>query len=428
MRKALLLIYIVSFVICCKRMPKTNPDTIAEGFVKMCLDIDQYQPGFVDAYFGPEEFRPTEKLEEAPVQTFQATTEGLLAATRKIQSSASGDLLYRMNWMEKQLIAVKAKVEMMGGETFSFDEEAKLLYDAEPPTYTEAYFDSLLQKLDAALPGEGTVSERYQAYSAQFVIPADKLDTLFRVALAESQKRSNANIAIPADENFDLSYVTDKSWSGYNYYLGEGKSKIEINTDLPVVIDRVIDLACHEGYPGHHVFMTLLDENLYKGKGWVEYSVYPLFSPLSLVSEGAANYGIEVTFPGEERVQYEKEVLFPLAGIDPAMADEYYAIQALRGRLDYAGNEAARKYLNEEVSREEAAEWMGKYLLYSPERALQRTRFIDDYRAYVINYNLGLDMVRGYVADKGGTPDQPEKRWEVVKELLMMPKLPSELE
>ncbi|MEM7515130.1 MAG: hypothetical protein AAF388_29655, partial [Bacteroidota bacterium] len=400
---------------------------IAEGFVKLCLDIDQYQPGFVDAYFGPEEYRPAEKLEEAPVEAFLATSEELLAATRKIQSKATGELLYRMNWMEKQLIAVKAKVEMMGGKTYSFDEEAKLLYDAEPPTYTEAYFDSLLQKLDAALPGEGTVSERYQAYSALFVIPADKLDTLFRVALEESQKRSNANIAMPADENFDLSYVTDKSWSGYNYYLGDGKSKIEINTDLPIVIDRVIDLACHEGYPGHHVFMTLLDENLYKGKGWVEYSVYPLFSPLSLVSEGAANYGIEVTFPGEERVQYEKEVLFPLAGIDPARADEYYAIQALRGRLDYAGNEAARKYLNGEVSREEAAEWMGKYLLYSPERALQRTRFIDDYRAYVINYNLGLDMVREYVADKGGTPDQPEKRWEIVRELLVMPKLPSEL-
>jgi len=143
-------------------------------------------------------------------------------------------------------------------------------------------------------------------------------------------------------------------------------------------------LACHEGYPGHHVFNALLEQNLVNGKGWKEFSVYPLFSPQSLIAEGSANYGINVAFPGAERIKFEKEVLFPLAGIDPNKAEQYYEIQELRAKLDYAGNEAARKYLNKEISREEAAKWLEKYLLYEPDRALQRTRFFDQYRSYVI--------------------------------------------
>ena len=156
-------------------------------------------------------------------------------------------------------------------------------------------------------------------------------------------------------------------------------------------------------------------------KGWKEFSVYPLFSPQSLIAEGSANYGIDVAFPGEQRIKFEQTVLFPLAGIDPSKATKYYDIQALRGKLDYAGNEAARQYLNGDISREEAAAWLEKYLLYEPDRALQRTRFFDQYRSYVINYNLGRDLVKAYVERNGGTEDQPAKRWEVFKELLSNP-------
>ena len=163
------------------------------------------------------------------------------------------------------------------------------------------------------------------------------------------------------------------------------------------------------------------------GKGWKEFSVYPLFSPQSLIAEGSANYGIDVAFPGEERTKFEKEILFPLAGIDASKADKYYEIQALRAKLNYAGNEAARQYLNGEISREEAAAWLEKYLLYEPDRALQRTMFIDQYRSYVINYNLGRDLVADYVLNQGGTDDQPEKRWAVFKELLSNPHTASTL-
>ena len=407
---------ILIFVACAPKKEPVSMDTIAEDYVRLMLEIGQYDSDFVDAYYGPEEWRPTSKEDSIPTGDFVTRTNNLISQIQTVEGDAA-----RKRMLVKQLIAARTKVEMMGGKVYKFDEEAKLLYDAEPPSHSESYFDSLLVDLESVLPGEGILSDRYNAFTNQFIIPKEKLDTVFQTAIAEARKRTMARYNLPENENFVLEYVTDKSWSGYNYYQGNSQSLIQINTDLPIKISRAIDLACHEGYPGHHVFNALLEQNLVNGKGWNEYSVYPLFSPQSLIAEGSANYGIDVAFPGEERVQYEKDILFPLAGLDASQADKYYEVQALIGKLSYAGNEAARKYLNGEISREAAAEWMEKYQLNEPERAMQRTRFFDQYRSYVINYNLGKDLVANYVESQGGTADNPEKRWEVFRELLSNP-------
>jgi hypothetical protein len=430
MKKGFLAIFLLSALASCQ--PTSQPlsmNKIAEDYVKLVLEIGQYNSDFVDAYYGPEEWKPkTEKAESIPSDDFIARANALLSLTDEVNSHGFSPLeKARLTMLKKQLLAVRTKVEIIAGKTFSFDEEAQLLYDATPPHNDQAYFDGLLNDLDVALPGSGAIAERYAAFAKQFVIPKDKLDDVFQAAITEARKRTDLHFNLPENENFVLEYVNDKSWSGYNYYQGKSQSLIQINTDFPIYIDRAIDLACHEGYPGHHVFNALLEQNLVDAKGWKEFSVYPLFSPQSLIAEGSANYGIQVAFPGEERINFEKEVLFPLAGIDPNKADQYYAIQELRSKLDYAGNEAARKYLDKEISREEAAAWLEKYLLYEPDRALQRTRFIDQYRSYVINYNLGRDLVAAYVEKQGGTVDQPEKRWEVFKVLLSNPNTASSL-
>jgi hypothetical protein len=176
------------------------------------------------------------------------------------------------------------------------------------------------------------------------------------------------------------------------------------------------------------VYNALLEAHLVRGRGWVEFSVYPLFSPQSLIAEGTANLGIEVALPGDERIAFERDRLFPLAGLDPERAEEYYATLALIERLAYAGNEAARRYLNGEISREDAASWLETYALQPRARAEQRVRFFDQYRSYVINYNLGKDLVRAYIEARGGTPDNPARRWTEFGALLSSPRLPSGLQ
>ena len=334
----------------------------------------------------------------------------------------------RRQYLEKQLIAVETRVAMRSGEKLAFDDEARRLYDVEPPTKTEADFKPILDELEALLPGPGALVDRYAAFRERFVIPPDRVDRVFRAAIDGCKERTAARITLPPGETFTVEYVTGKSWSAYNWYKGNFTSVIQVNTELPITIDRAIDLACHEGYPGHHVYNALLEHTLVHGRRWVEYSIYPLFSPQSLIAEGTANFGVDVAFPGEARDAFERETLYPLAGLDPRTAGAFARVQRAIDKLSYAGNEAARRYLNGKIDRDAAARWLQEWAMVPADRAQQRTKFFDQYRSYVINYNLGEDLVRRHIESRGGTVDRPDVRWREFAALLSSPRLPSGLE
>jgi hypothetical protein len=190
------------------------------------------------------------------------------------------------------------------------------------------------------------------------------------------------------------------------------------------MINRAVDLGCHEGYPGHHTYNSLIETNLVQQKNWLEYTLYPLYGPQSLIAEGSANYGIQLAFLDQERMEFEKNILFKLAKLDTKDVDRYYQLLALQGKLNYAGNEAARRYLNKEITRDQAIEWLIKYTLTSKESAEKSTKFYDTYRSYVINYNLGKDIVKQYIET---TTDSHDVRWEKFEQLLSEPMLPIDL-
>jgi hypothetical protein len=232
-------------------------------------------------------------------------------------------------------------------------------------------------------------------------------------------------MALPPGERFDLEYVKGTSWNAYNWYKGGYHSLIQVNLDFPVALDRAIDLACHEGYPGHHVYNALLEQALVRQRGWVEISMYPLFSPQSFIAEGSANYGIDMAFPLAQRTAFERDSLFPLAGLDTSLAERNAAVRQVIERLNYARNEVARRYLDGELDAAGASKAMARYWLSSPEASAKTVRFIDAYRSYVINYNLGKDMVADWVARTGG--ESAEGRWRAFQALLSAPHLPRDL-
>ena len=408
---------------CSTKLKPDSIEVIAEEYVRLVLQVGQYDSAVVDAYFGPEEWKPNEqKAAIFPEETLVNSANDLLSKCKTLLESKSPNLnIRRVEMLQKQLIALRTKVQMIGGKTYSFDEEAALLYDAEPPFYPLSYFDKLLDDMDQLLNGDAVLSSRYTKFMEQFIIPKNMLDSVFSVATAESRAITKQYLDLPTQENFVLEYVNDKVWSGYNYYQGDSQSLIQINTDFPIHIDRAIDLASHEGYPGHHIYMMLLDQNLVNTKGWMEYSVYPLFSPLSFISEGSANYGIDMVFPGEKRLAFERDVLFPIVGISKMKAEKFHKVQELKAKLKYAENEIARRYLNGIIEREEAVGMIETYLLFSPKKAIQRLNFIETNRSYVINYNLGRDQVAKHMKLSGADPELPEKRWQIFKELLSNP-------
>jgi len=403
-------------------------DRIAESYVKLVLAVGRHDPNYVDAYYGPPEWKAEAEAMERPLDAIGAEAARLIDELEAIDVARAEELVaLRHRYLARQLEALAARVEMLQGASPRFDQESAALYDAVAPTIPESRFREVLDRLDSLLPGDGPLIDRLERFRADFVIPRERLDTVFSAAIAEARRRTLEHIELPEGESFVVEFVTDKPWSGYNWYQGGGRSVIQVNTDLPITIDRAIDLAAHEGYPGHHVYNALLEKHLVDGRGWVEFSVYPLFSPQSLIAEGSANYGIDVAFPGEERLAFERDILFPLAGLDPSRVEEYYRVFTLVAELSYAGNEAARRYLNGEIDAEQAAEWLTTYALMAPERARQRVRFFDTYRSYVINYNLGRDLVARHVESRGGTADRPERRWAEFAALLSSPRLPSGL-
>lgn len=410
---------------------ETKMNGIAENYVKLVLEIGIYKSDYVDAYYGPEEWKPkntNDQIDSVVINSLNTRADELLNQLDNLRNYEATELeKLRFRFLYKQLLSVKGMIFIISGGSFPFDIETKRIYDAEAPHYSNEHFDKILDALDKLVPGEGNLSNRLNKFFEQFNIPIDKLDTVFSAAISECRRRTLQYIKLPPNENFKVEFVSNKPWGAYNWYKGNSFSVIEVNTDIPLKIDRAIDLAAHEGYPGHHVFNALLEKNFTIDKGWIEFSVYPLYSPLSLIAEGTANYGIDVAFPGNERTKFEREVLFPLAGLNPDKAELYYKILGLMGDLKFAGNEAARNYIDGNWNEDETIKYLQEYLLFTKERAEKRLDFIKQYRSYVINYNLGEDLVKEYVERNGGTPDDPDRRWQVFKELLNEPQTPSGL-
>ena len=404
-------------------------NALAERYVTLVLALGQHDADYVDAYYGPPEWRTQAEAAKRPLAALETDAAALSTALAGVPPAATSEEIVRLRhqYLTKQLSAVRARIAMLQGKKLSFDEESKALYDAVAPVNSASVFEQAIDELGRRLPGSGSVLERLEAFRKGFVIPRDRLDATFKAAIEGCRSRTRQHVRLPPGESFTVEYVTNKSWSGYNWYQGNYRSLIQVNTDLPIFVDRAIDLACHEGYPGHHVYNVLLEKHLMRDRGWVEYSVYPLFSPQSLIAEGTANYGIEVAFPVTERLAFEQQTIFPAAGLDPSRAPQYYEVMGLVDRLSYAGNEAARQYINGTIDAGAAAAWLEKYGLYSGPRAAQRVRFVDQYRSYVINYNLGKDMIRRYVESQGGTASNTARRWQVFEQLISSPRLPSGL-
>lgn len=400
-------------------------DRIAEDFVKLTLEAGEREEGYVDAYYGPAEWATAAKAKPRDQATLRVDARKLAARLDGVPITGLSAMdLKRRAFLIGQVKAADTRLSMALGETFKFADEAEGLFGFRPQLMPLAHYDAVLARIEALVPGEGPLWQRVDAYQNQFAVPADKLDAVMRAGIAECRRRTAAHITLPAQEQFTLEFVKGKSWSGYNWYKGNAVSLIQINTDLPIRIDRAIDLGCHEGYPGHHALNMLLEQKLAKERGWVEFTVYPLYSPQSFIAEGTANYGIDLAFSEADKVAFEREVLFPLAGLNPAAAKDQVSLGTALKDLAGARLTIAQMYLDGEIDRETAIGLAQKYQLMSRARAEQSIRFTETYRSYVINYGLGEATAKAHV--EAAAPDAAG-RWKAFETLISEPTLPADL-
>ena len=405
--------------------PRALLDAIARDYVQLTLEIGEREPGYVDAYYGPAEWAAAAKAAPRDLAALSAAAAALVQRVAAVPIAGLDALEQRRPaFLAAQLRAAQTRLRLLQGEKLSFADEAEGQFAWRPELKPLSAYDPLLAELEALVPGPGPLSDRVDAALAQTAIPAAKLDTVMRAAIAECRRRTAAHIALPAEEKFELEFVKGKPWSGYNWYQGQAHSLIQINTDFPVLMSRAVDLGCHEGYPGHHVLNLLLEQRLARGRGWVEFLVYPLYSPESFIAEGTANYGIDLAFPDAERLAFERDVLYPLAGLDPSRAERDLALTRAKAKISGARLTIAQQYLDGVVDRETAIGLAQKYQLISRERAEQSITFTETYRSYVINYGLGQELAQAHV-ERAGT--DPVVRWAAMERVLSEPTLPRDL-
>jgi hypothetical protein len=264
----------------------------------------------------------------------------------------------------------------------TFDEESRRIYGVVAPPPDERAMSAARATLDELLPGEGSLASRYATFHQHFLVPPQKLESALDRALEESRRRTREHLELPAKEGIRVEYVSGAPWPSFARYEGDFRSVVQVNRDFPLGVSSLLEIATHEAYPGHHTL-----------------NVLRVRKNAALLEEGLASYGLELAFPAEERLAFERDVLFPLAGLDPKEAELHARVEIEMRRLAPLRVEGARAYLDGKRDRVQSVIWLENEALVPAPWAF--LRFVDQYRTYVVTYTLGPDLVRRRIEDFG---------------------------
>ena len=139
------------FMFSCSGKNKTRDselNSLAEQYVHLGLNIGQYDPDFVDAYYGPDSLKPKNAIRTIfPKDSLLNAVGGLKTKLTEIASALSDTGKIRAAWMSQQLTAFDRRIRIFSGEFKSFDEESKDLFGIVAPIYPESHYAALLDSL-----------------------------------------------------------------------------------------------------------------------------------------------------------------------------------------------------------------------------------------------------------------------------------------
>ncbi len=381
-------------------------EQFTDQYLRIAFHIDRHFPGFIYAYFGDPSTKDR-AVAEPHMEPAELVAEcaGLLDSLGLLGLPES-----RKNYLQKQIVAMHTIARKLGGEDIRYEEEVALCFDIVPERSPESRFDSAIAELDALLPGSRSVQERMAAYRANYVIDRDQARKAIDLILQECRKRTLGFVDLPAEESVEIGFVQNQPWSGYNWFLGNGRSRVDINTDLPIQANDLLNLVAHEAYPGHHTEHCIKGERLYRDRGFREMSIQLINTPECVIHEGIATLAESMIFPDGEAAEWKQTILYPAIGISGDAATDI-AIQQLTTSLRaVAGNAALRRHADGE-SAETVVDYLATYTLRSTEEARHRFSFIDDplWRPYVFTYHVGRELIGQWL--DSGTKAERESRF-----------------
>jgi len=365
-------------------------DPISNEYISLSFAIEHLFPGFIDAYFGPTE------LKERALDQSPADPQELMArATALAELVARGNYpASRQAFLQAQIRAMITICHRLADEPIDYVDEVRACFDIEPAYTPESIFEDAIRELNDLLPGEGDVQERMSAWRCGFVVTPEIARHLIDLIQTEARIRTERFVPLPPGDGVEIAFVEDKPWSGYNWYLGDYRSRVDINTDLPIHAHELIGLITHEAYPGHHAEHSIKEQVLYRERGYGEHTIQLINTPECVISEGIATLAESIIFPPDEEIRWQADTLYAAAGIasNPELDNK---ISKARAAFRAVGGNAALLLHAEGKPEEEVVSYLRRYGLKTEKEARQSLRFIADplWRPYIFTYHVGRDLL-----------------------------------
>ena len=356
-----------------------------ERYLELALRLGRHDADLVDAYYGPEELSRRVEADELREPAALAVDAQALA------EEAAAD-----KWLAAQVQSLGATARKLGGERLGYAEEGRLVYGIEPRWHDEEPFRRAAAILDEALPGQGDVRERYARWFAETAVPAELVEQAVLDAAAELRRLTREAIGLPAGEEFELERVTGERWLGYARYLGGLRTRIQVNTDLPLPAFDLVPVTSHEIYGGHHTHRVWQETELVRGQGQLERTLDVLWSPEAVISEGVAMTG-PALLVGDGQ-QLAAEVLGRLGFVYDAELGSRVA-EARRLLLPIAAN-LAMVIHDRGASPEEARDYADTWSLQPADRVAKQidSQLRSPSPPYQHTYWQGLELVEAHVS------------------------------
>ncbi|HLG91704.1 MAG TPA: hypothetical protein VKY15_01845 [Acidimicrobiales bacterium] len=371
-------------------------------YLALGLALGRHVDGLVDAYYGPAELaRRAEAQGPRPPAALVAEARRLLADLDSGEPLGPGDGPEgpRRAWLRAQVVGLLTTARRLAGEPVSYHDEVEACYGVRPSPVPEEVLAEAQRALDAAVPGTGPLKERYGAWREAHAVPPERLEVAIGALVEELRSRTASLFGLPEGERVDFELVSGAPWAGFNYYLGGLRSRVAVNTDLPVLSAGLAHLVAHEAYPGHHTEHCTKELGLVRRRRQLEESIFLVGTPQCLVSEGLADLGLEVLC-GPRPEPAVAEVLRPLgirydAEVLAATAQAAETLSAARAN-------AALALHAEGADPEAVCSELERWALLPRPRAEKMVSFLLDptWRAYVSCYVEGLPLCRSFVAGR----------------------------
>ena len=366
-------------------------DAIGAGYAQAALRLAQHDPSLVEAWRGPDRLRPGPR---GPVKQVAADIAALLEqAARAGAGLSNAEDQGRLRYLTLQLQALRFAADRQLGRATTVDEQAKEEFGLELPPLDPMAVEKALAEIAKLLPGKGALAERVTDLRHRIAVPSEKRREVFEAAMAACKEISAPVFPLPTQADIEIRFSEfgqHQGWDGFADHTDDYQTQIWINEEVPLDVSRALRIACHEGYPGHHVQHVLIDL-LFESRQWMELRLTPAFGRHLLLSEGAAEVASELAFPAGRRAALYRDKLFPAADVDSVDAGVLVRVEDLQRELLPVITDVARRYLATEITEEQARERLANEALVADPGGM--LTFIERQRARALVYGEGRRVV-----------------------------------